>query len=114
MNFALAMRGAWLVDVFGAGVVVPLVVVAGAVVVGVVVVVVVPPPVPSEKASAGWSSIPFGATPVWPWITSKKPTPVTVALPERLVKELPGTPTAEMSAARADAISVTWGELIAP
>src|SRR4051794_36351950 len=113
MNFALAMRGAWLVGAFGAGVVVPLVVVAGAVVVGVVVVVVLPP-VASEKASAGWSSIPFGATPVWPWITSKKPTPVTVALPERLVKELPGTPTAEMSAARAAAISVTWGELIAP
>src|SRR5207302_9920152 len=24
----------------------------------------------------GWSSKPFGATPVWPWMKSKKPTPV--------------------------------------
>jgi len=27
-------------------------------------------------SNTGWSSIPFGATPVWPWMKSKNPTPL--------------------------------------
>src|SRR6185312_647170 len=40
----------------------------------------------AENVRTGWSSIPFGATPRWPCLKSKKPTPVTVAVPVRLVK----------------------------
>jgi hypothetical protein len=38
------------------------------------------------NASTGCSSIAFGATPSWPLSASKKPTPVTVAVPESAVK----------------------------
>jgi hypothetical protein len=38
--------------------------------------------------STGWSSIPFGETPIWPWTASKYPTPVIVADPLSLVNEL--------------------------
>jgi hypothetical protein len=37
-----------------------------------------------RNARIGWSSIAFGATPVWPWLKSKKATPVTVAKPGQL------------------------------
>jgi hypothetical protein len=33
------------------------------------------------KLSTGWSSAPFGATPNWPWMRSKKKTPVRIAQP---------------------------------
>src|ERR1700716_1106147 len=39
---------------------------------GVGVGVGVPPKLMSRM---GWSSIPLGATPFWPWISSQKPTP---------------------------------------
>ena len=42
------------------------------------------------KLTTGWSSMPFRATPVWPWIWSKKPTPEIVAVPLSLLKELDG------------------------
>ena len=42
------------------------------------------------KLTTGWSSMPFGATPVWPWIWSKKPTPEIVAVPLSLLNELDG------------------------
>ena len=49
------------------------------------------------NATAGWSSIPFGATPVCPCTWSKKPTPEMVAFPERLVKDDVGEPHAVTS-----------------
>ena len=45
--------------------------------------------------------MPFGATPVWPWIWSKKPTPEIVAVPLSLLNELEGEPHAAISAFRA-------------
>ena len=54
------------------------------------------------KLTTGWSSMPFGATPVWPWIWSKKPTPEIVAVPLSLLNELDeGEPHAATSAFRA-------------
>ena len=47
--------------------------------------------------------MPFGATPVWPWIWSKKPTPEIVAVPLSLLNELDGEPHAAMNAFRAGA-----------
>src|SRR5438105_5647233 len=56
---------------------------AAVVVVVVVVVVDVPAPAPHPfwNPITGWSSAPFGATPSWPWMRSKKKTPVTVTQP---------------------------------
>src|SRR5262245_49557816 len=48
------------------------------------------PPHRPLKPTTAWSSMPFGATPVWPWIWSKKPTPVTVPVPLSLRNELDG------------------------
>src|SRR5207247_8685142 len=59
------------------------------------------PQLDALKATTGWSSMPFGATPSWPWIWSKKPTPVIVAAPLSLRNELVGAPHAATSAARA-------------
>ena len=53
------------------------------------------------RPTAGWSSIPFGATPVCPCTWSKKPTPEMVALPERLVKDDVAEPHAPTSRFRA-------------
>lgn len=53
------------------------------------------------KRRTGWSSIPFGATPVCPCRKSKKPIPRIVALPLSFVNvELPGTPQAAPKALR--------------
>ena len=43
--------------------------------------------VASMNLSTGWSSISFGATPVWLWKKSKKPIPRIVARPLSLVNE---------------------------
>jgi hypothetical protein len=45
--------------------------------------------------------MPFGATPVWPWIWSKKPTPEIVAVPLSFLNDLDGAPHAAISAVRA-------------
>ena len=45
--------------------------------------------------------MPFGATPVWPWIWSKKPTPEIVAVPLSFLNELDGLPHAAIRAVRA-------------
>src|SRR5262245_43680997 len=53
------------------------------------------------KATTGWSSMLFGAAPVWPSIGSKKPTPVIVAVPLSLRDEVVGGPHAATNAVRA-------------
>lgn len=58
------------------------------------------------KLTTGWSSMPLGATPVWPWIWSKKPTPEIVAVPTSLLKDREGEPHAATSAFRARRIFV--------
>ena len=50
--------------------------------------------------------MPFGATPVWPWIWSKKPTPEIVAVPLSFLDDLDGAPHAAISAVRARFIFV--------
>ena len=50
--------------------------------------------------------MPFGATPVWPWIWSKKPTPEIVAVPLSFLNDLDGAPHAAISAVRARFIFV--------
>ena len=50
--------------------------------------------------------MPFGATPVCPWISSQNPTPVTSTVPVRFVKlEDEMVPQLESKAARAAAIA---------
>jgi hypothetical protein len=49
--------------------------------------------------------MPFGATPVWPWMTSKKPTPVIVATPLSLLKDDVALPHDLASAALAEPIA---------
>jgi hypothetical protein len=44
--------------------------------------------VPQQMLSTECSSMPLGATPVWPWSTSKKPTPVTVTVSFAVWKEV--------------------------
>src|SRR5215216_5515434 len=58
------------------------------------------------KLTTGWISMPFGATPVWPWIGSKKPTPEIVAVPLNLLNDDDGEPHAATSAFRARRIFV--------
>ena len=58
------------------------------------------------KLTTGCSSMPLGATPVWPWIWSKKPTPEIVAVPPSLVKDRVGEPHAATNAFRARRIFV--------
>src|SRR4051812_20946991 len=54
------------------------------------------------KLRTGWSSIPFAATPRWRCLKSKKPTPVTVAVPARLVNpERDATPQRRSKVERA-------------
>src|SRR5262245_39098595 len=65
-----------------------------------------PPRQVPPKPTTGWSSMPFGATPVWPWIWSKKPTPVTVAVPLSRLNEPVGEPHAAMNALRARRILI--------
>src|SRR6058998_3251254 len=64
------------------------------------------PHVAPVKLTTGWSSMPFDATPVWPWIWSKKPTPEIVAVPLSFLKEPDGAPQAAISAVRARFIFV--------
>jgi hypothetical protein len=76
---------------------VTVVAVAGAVAVGDGVGVAVP----IVTLSAGCSSMPFGATPVWPWMKSKNATPVSVTVPLMNLKlEVDGVPKSALSAAR--------------
>ena len=58
------------------------------------------------KPTTGCSSMPFGATPVWPWIWSKKATAVIVAVPLSLLNEPDGAPHAATKALRACRIFV--------
>jgi len=37
-------------------------------------------PAPKQIAVTGWSSKPFGATPLCPWMKSKKPTPAKLTV----------------------------------
>src|SRR3954471_17579666 len=91
--------GGVVVVVGGAVVVVAVVVVA---VVAIVVVGGFGGPHEPEKPSTGCSSIAFGATPRWPCLKSKNPTPVTVAVPLRAVNDdEPGLPHARTRAVRA-------------
>src|SRR6476659_3363286 len=58
------------------------------------------------KPTTGCSSMPFGATPVWPWIWSKKATPVIVAVPRSFLNERVGEPHAATKALLARRIFV--------
>jgi hypothetical protein len=60
---------------------------------------VVAAPLRQRKARIGWSSIAFGATPVWPWKKSKKATPSMIARGQSL------------TAARAASVAVVVGSL---
>src|SRR2546428_5277950 len=69
----------------------------------------------TENDSTGCNSIALGATPVWPCLKSKKPTPVRVTVPEIVVKcDEDGCPKAAVSVALASRISPAWPEATAP
>jgi hypothetical protein len=55
---------------------------------GLVTVTEPPPPLPNCTSSTECSSMPLGATPVWPCRKSKKPTPVTVTGTLAVLNEL--------------------------